>query len=193
MTDSAWWRPVPGLTGPVLPRKIRRSTQCIRRSTIPRSTVNDADSRSWALVSVRVKSNELARATAFARQHQFDIGKPLTFDGEDEQVSAMEMLAASAAADLAGVLRKVARERRVEIDELEVTAQGELNNALVFLGVVGEDGEPSLKTLRLKVYLSTGASESEVQDVWDIAQKRSPLITTLRRGTDLQLELQIFH
>jgi len=105
----------------------------------------------------------------------------------------MEYLAAAVAADIAGTLRKAARERRVEIDELEVVAQGELDNALMFLGVIGEEGEPSLKTLNLKIYLSTDSEESDVRAVWDIARERSPLFTTLRRAVDLQVDLQISH
>ncbi len=152
-----------------------------------------SDPRSWALVSARVKSTETARSTAFVRKGQFVVGRPLTFDREDGDVSAMEYLAASVAADIAGTLRKVAQERRLEIDELEVIAQGELDNALTFLGVIGEEGEPSLRTLRLKVYLSTDASEDDVKAAWEIARERSPLFTTLRRGVDLQVDLQISH
>jgi len=152
-----------------------------------------SDSRSWALVSARVKSTEATRSTAFVRKGQFVVGRPLTFDREDPETSAMEYLAAAVAADVSGTLRKAARERRVEIDELEVVAQGELDNALMFLGVIGEEGEPSLKSLSLKIYLSTDAEESAVRAVWDIARERSPLFTTLRRSVDLQVDLQISH
>lgn len=152
-----------------------------------------ADSRSWALVSARVKSTETARTTAFVRRRSFIVGKPVTFDREDGEISSLEYLAASVASDIACTLRKVARERRVEIDELEVTAQGELNNSLVFLGVVGESGEPSLKSLQLKVYLSSGSTGDEVRAAWEAAQARSPLIATLRKAVDLKLELQISH
>ena len=151
------------------------------------------DSHSWALVSVRVKSAGATRSTAFVRRKQFTIGKPITFDREDPEISAVEFLAAAAAADVAATLRKVARERRVAIDEMEVVAHGEFNNALAFLGVVGEEGEASLKSLHLKVYLSTGAPDAEVQAAWQAAQDRSPLTTTLRRCVDLSLELQISH
>jgi uncharacterized OsmC-like protein len=152
-----------------------------------------SDTQSWALVSVRVKSTEAARSTVFVRRHQFAVGKPLTFDREDPEVSAMEYLAAAVAADLVGTLRKVARERRVVIDEIEAVVQGDLDNALTFLGVVGEEGEPSLKTLSVKVYAGTSAPEEEVQAVWQAVLARSPLNTTLRRGIDLRTDLLISH
>jgi len=152
-----------------------------------------SDTRSWALVSARVKSTEAKRATSFVRKGQFVIGQPLTFDREDPETSAMEYLAAAIAADISGTLRRVARERRLEIDELEVVAQGELDNALMYLGVIGEEGEPSLKKLSLKIYLSTDANETDVRLVWEVARERSPLFTTLRRCVDLQVDLQISH
>ena len=150
-----------------------------------------SESQSWALVSGRVKSTEATRCTAFARRHQFVVGKPLTFDREDPDVSAMEYMAAAIAADVVGTFRKVAREKRVAVDEIEAVAQGDLHNALTFLGVIGEEGEPSLKSIHLKVYVSTGAPAGEVNAAWEAALLRSPLYTTLRRGIDLSATLQI--
>ncbi len=147
--------------------------------------------QSWALVSVRVKSPAAERHSALARRHQFEVGKPITFDREDSRVSGMEYLAAAVAADVIATLRRVARERRQQIDEIEAVAQGELNNALTFLGVVGEEGDPSLRSLELKVYLSTGVSQAEMQQTWDAALLRSPLVTTLRRAVNLDLNFQI--
>jgi len=146
---------------------------------------------SWALVSVRIKSNEAARSTVFARRHHFTVGKPITFDREDPDISAMEYLAGAVAGDVVGTFRKVARERRIVIDDIEAVAQGQLNNALTFIGVIGEEGDPSLKTLHLKVYVSTGAPEAAVRAAWSAALARSPLHTTLKKSINLQTELQI--
>jgi len=151
------------------------------------------DSLSWALVSVRVKSSGAARSTVFARRQQFVVGNAITFDREDPEVSAMEYMAAAVAADVIGTFRKVARERRLPIDDLEAVAQGELRNALTFLGVVGEEGEPSLKSLVLKVYAGTAAPDADLRAAWDAALSRSPLVTTLRPVLDLRLELRISH
>lgn len=77
------------------------------------------------------------------------------------------------------------------MSKIQAVAQGELNNALTFLGVVGEEGEPSLKTLSLKFYVDTGSPAAEVERVWQAALKRSPLYTTLHSAVDIQTELQI--
>ena len=150
-----------------------------------------SDSRSSALVSVRVKSREAARSSVLVRRHQFSIGRAITFDREDPEVSAMEALIGAAGSDILSTFQKIARERRITLDELEATAQGDLHNALTYLGVIGEEGDPSLKTLTIKVYASTGAPEAEVRTAWAAALARSPLATTLGRCVDLRLDLQV--
>lgn len=152
-----------------------------------------SDSRSSALVSVRVKSKEAARSSVLARRHQFSIGRAITFDREDPEISAMEMVIGAAGSDVLSTFRKIARERRIVLDELEAAVQGDLNNALTYLGVIGEEGDPSLRSLTIKVYASTGAPDAEVRAAWSAALARSPLAATLGRCVDLKLDLQIAH
>ena len=103
----------------------------------------------------------------------------------------MEALIGAAGSDILSTFQRIARERRITLDELEATAQGDLHNALTYLGVIGEEGDPSLKTLTIKVYASTGAPEAEVRTAWAAALARSPLATTLGRCVDLRLDLQV--
>lgn len=144
-----------------------------------------------ALVSVRVKSASAKENRVFARQHQFEVGSPITFDREDPRVSAMEYLAGALAADLIATFRQVARRERVVVDEIEAVASGELHNALTFLGVVGEVGEPSLKTLAIKCYLGTSATRSDIDRVWSTVLQRSPLYTTFKSAFAIEIDLQI--
>lgn len=152
-----------------------------------------SDSQSWALVSARIKSEDGKRSTVFARKHQFHLGKAITFDREDSEVSAMEAVIGAVAADVIGTFRMIARQRRIVLDEVEAVVQGELNNSLTFLGVVGEEGDPSLKSLAIKVYASTGSPDAEVRSAWSAALARSPLVTTLSRCAEIKLELTISH
>ena len=152
-----------------------------------------SDSRSSALVSVRVKSREAARSSVLVRKHQFTVGRAITFDREEPEVSAMETVVGAVGADVLSTFQKIARERRIVLDEVEANAQGELNNALTYLGVIGEEGDPSLRALTIKVYASTGAPDADVRAAWAAALARSPLATTLGRCVDLRLDLQIAH
>ncbi len=151
------------------------------------------ESHSWALVNARVKSEDGKRSTVFARKHQFHLGKAITFDREDPEVSAMEAVVGAVAADVISTFRMIARQRRIALDEVEAVAQGELNNALTYLGVVGESGDPSLKSLSIKVYASTGAPDAEVRSAWAAALERSPLATTLARCAEVKFDLTITH
>jgi uncharacterized OsmC-like protein len=105
----------------------------------------------------------------------------------------MEYAAAALATDVVGTFRKVARERRIILDHLEATANGSLNNDLTFLGVIGEEGEPSIRRLTLKVYADTGSPAAEVEAAWEAALKRSPLATSLGGNFDIDYQLQLVH
>ena len=48
-------------------------------------------------------------------------------------------------ADLVNGLQTLGRRRRVVIDQVEAVVEGELNNPLTYLGVVGETGHPGLE------------------------------------------------
>ena len=125
------------------------------------------------------------------------LGKGELSTGGREKASilsdTLEAVIGAAGSDVLGTFQKIARERRIVLDELEATVQGDLNNALTYLGVIGEEGDPSLRALTIKVYASTGAPDAEVRAAWAAALARSPLANTLARCVDLKLDLQIAH
>jgi hypothetical protein len=124
------------------------------------------------------------------RKHQFPVGGPLQFDIDAPQVSALEQVLGAFGADLVAGLWAAAKRRRVGLESAEATVEGWLNNALTYLGVVGEEGHPGLQRIRCRVYVSTLHSEEELQGVWDDTLKRSPLVNTLR-GLELDLSYKL--
>jgi hypothetical protein len=137
--------------------------------------------------TVRVAAGPDDRATAYARKESIALGAPLAFDEEYPRATALEHLLAAVGADVVVGLRLAARRRRLELDHVEAVVEGSLENPLVHLGVVGEEGTPRLDALVVKVYVDTLAAEAEVRRAWEEALARSPMVHTFRLQPELKL------
>ena len=96
----------------------------------------------WTL---RVRAAGRDRATVFARTQQFSVGALVQFETAYDAITALEYVLEAIGADVVSGLQTVARKRRIEVDHVEAVVEGELNNPLTYLGVVGESGHPGLE------------------------------------------------
>jgi hypothetical protein len=142
----------------------------------------------WTL---RVSAAERGQATVFTRQHQFRVGAPVHFDRKYEAVSALEYVLGAIGGDLVNGLQTLARKRRVAVERIEAVVEGELNNPLTYLGVIGESGHPGLEKVRVKVYLASPDAEAAVQSLWEEMLATSPLVRTFQAAIQLELRLQV--
>lgn len=131
------------------------------------------------------------RATALARRHSFDVGDPISFDQEESRVTSLEYVLGALGADVINGFRALAKKRRLKLNEVEAQIDVELNNPLIYLGVVGEQGHPGIERIRVKVYISTQAMENEVAVVWSEMLEKSPLVCTLRSVIELRLDYKL--
>jgi uncharacterized OsmC-like protein len=141
--------------------------------------------------TTRVTAESRARAAVHARRHRFTVGAPVEFDPQADAVSALEYLLGALGADLVNGLQAIAARRRLRLDALEATVEGRLDNPLVYLAVVGEEGHPGLVAARVKVYASSPDPEARVREAWAETLDRSPIARTLRGCVDLSLELHL--
>lgn len=132
---------------------------------------------SW---SVRIHSASAAATTAYVRQSRIELGEPLSFDPAYPGVTAFEHVLAGIGADVVGCIRRAARRQRVVMDDVEALVDATLDNALTYLGVVGEEGTPRLDRIHVKVFVSTAEEQERVDGVWEEALTRSPMASTLR-------------
>lgn len=139
---------------------------------------------------MRVAATAPDAATVYAGRHRLEVGPALTFDSEAPRVSALEQVLGALGADLVTGFLKRAQRRRLAIDAVEALVEGRLGNPLVWLDVVGEEGDPGLTTVSVRVYVSTLADVAAVEAVWRETLDRSPLVRTFRRALDLQLTLK---
>jgi hypothetical protein len=70
-------------------------------------------------------------------------------------LTALEYVLGVIGADVVNTWRVVARQRRVEISDVEALVSGGLKNLLTFRGVVGEEGHPALETVIVRAYVSS--------------------------------------
>lgn len=89
-----------------------------------------------------------------------------------------------------GGLQVTSHRRRVKLDNIEAVVSGELNNPLTYLGVVGETGNPGLELVNMTVYVSSGAEEKDVRQIWEETLQKSPLVQTLKPTVRLDIVLK---
>lgn len=140
---------------------------------------------------VRVRATGRGLAGVYVRQQRLDVGDPVQFDVQDERVSALEYFLAAVGGDLVNGFRKVARQRRLEVADVEAVVSAILENPLVFLDVIGETGHPGVKSLLVHVYVSAFEPEQALRDAWSEACRRSPMFNTLNRSVDLRFEFKM--
>ena len=128
-------------------------------------------------------------ATAYTRNHAFTVGGQASFREADAHPDAVEYLLGALGGDLISGFASHATRSGVEVDAMEASIFGRLNNPLVYLGVVGESGHPGFETISCTLYVSADAEEEVLKEVWQTTLARSPLVNTLDRCVGLTLNL----
>jgi uncharacterized OsmC-like protein len=145
-----------------------------------------AKSYEWRL---RARSTGPLKSTVYCRNFSFEVGQPASFEEKDQHPSAVEyLLGALAGALTSGFATECAR-AGLEVDDIEISVRGKLDNVLVLLGL--EEGDPAFSTIKLKCFASTMEDEAKVKEAWRLAVERSPLAATLKQAVELQLKLAV--
>jgi hypothetical protein len=140
---------------------------------------------------LRITSTESDGARVSVRRQQFSVGRPLNFDEESPHVTALEYALGALGAEIVSGLRVFAKRRRIELDQVETVVDGELENPLTYLEVVGEAGSPRLSHVSIKVFVASPHDEDTLTRLWNETLERLPLVRTFRHGLDLRLELTL--
>lgn len=138
---------------------------------------------------VRVFARESGPARAQARGHAFEAGTALQFDREYPHLTALEYVLGAVGTDLVCGMREAAGRRRVTLDRIEALVSGVLDNPLVHLGVIGEEGHPGVRRIGVKLYVSSVETPERIRPIWEEALQRSPLANTFRGVLDLRMEV----
>jgi hypothetical protein len=138
--------------------------------------------------TLRVTAPDPERAHVSVRRHQFFIGRPLEFDESSPRISALEYTLGALGGEVVNGLRVFASRHRVDIEHIEAVVTGELQHGLAYLEVVGEEGQPRVAGVRVRVFVASH-DEPDVRRLWAELPLRLPLISTLRLAFPIDLEL----
>jgi hypothetical protein len=153
----------------------------------PTGEAKDSADYAW---TVRVNGSVGQEQRAYSGKHAFSIGKQASFTEEEPFPSAVEYLLGALGGDLVGGFETQAKKRGVDIDAVESVVTGRLGNPMVFLGVIGAEGNPGLESVVATLYVSSEADEAALQEIWLATLATSPLVNTLKRSASLSLTLQ---
>ncbi|SHO42630.1 TusA-related sulfurtransferase [Desulfopila aestuarii DSM 18488] len=140
----------------------------------------------WRL---RARSTGHLKSTIYARNFSFEMGQAASFEEKDANPSALEYLFGALAGSLTTAFASDCARENIEVDDIELTLTGTLNNVLAHMGL--EDGDPSIERVECKCFVSTFDDEEKVRSVWQQTVARSPIVATLQKSVDLQLKLAI--
>jgi hypothetical protein len=140
---------------------------------------------------VRVSRTAGQSARAYARGHAFDLGSQASLREFDAQPSAVEYALGALGGDLMIGLARAAEAAGVTLHAVELALTGHLDNILVHLGVVGEQGHPGFRSIDGTLYVSADGDQFTIEAIWQRTLARSPLYNTLTRCADVTIRLSV--
>ena len=138
--------------------------------------------------SLRVTAPGPDVARIFIGRRHFSIGKPLEFDEASPHVAAIEYALGAVGGEIVNGLRAFADRRRLSIDAVEAVVSGALENGLTYLEVIGEQGQPKIARVHVKVFVSA-PDVAATRTLFEYVLDRLPLVCTLRAALVLTTEL----
>jgi hypothetical protein len=165
---------------------VQRGAETTQETQALASDKERAKNYEWRL---RTRVTGPQKSTTYCRNFSFDVGQPASFEEKDQHPSAVEYLLGALSASLATGFATEAARGGLTIDDIEITARGQLNNPPAVLGL--EEGDPAFSRIEIRCFASTFEDESLVRTAWELAVRRSPLAATLRRAVDLNLKVSI--
>jgi hypothetical protein len=121
-------------------------------------------------------------------RRQFSIGRPLEFDEASPHVAAIEYALGAVGGEIVNGLRAFANRRRLSIDAVEAVVSGTLEHGLTYLEVIGEQGQPRIARIHVKVFVAAGDAAA-TRILFEHVLDRLPLVCTLRAALSLTTEL----
>jgi hypothetical protein len=139
-------------------------------------------------LSLRVTAPDRDVARVSVGRRQFSIGRPLEFDEASPHVAAIEYALGAVGGEVVNGLRAFADRRRLTIDAVEAVVSAVLEDGLTYLEVIGEQGQPRIARVHVKVFVATGDTVA-ARALFEHVLDRLPLVCTFRAALALTIEL----
>jgi uncharacterized OsmC-like protein/TusA-related sulfurtransferase len=136
----------------------------------------------------RVRWSGGLQCRVYARNHSWEVGQPASFDVQDAAPSAVEYVLGALGACLAMGFQIHASRRGVQVEALEISLSGQIDNIYVFLGIE-QDGHSGFRAINGTLYVRADADEDTLQAIWQQTLAASPLVNTLVRPVTLDIAM----
>lgn len=161
----------------------------VRRSGVNKKADEDYLKAREYLWRTRVSWNGGLQTKVFCRNHSYAVGQPASFDVKDEAPSAVEYVLGALGSCLAMGFQILASRRGLEVDEVEISLKGKIDNIFVFLGVEKE-GHSGFREIAGEMYVKSDADPEILQQVWRETLAASPVLNTLTRNVNVQIGMK---
>jgi len=139
---------------------------------------------------VRAHAIEEGLVRLHARNQAWSAEGQLSFAPSAVHPSALDYLLGALASDLvAGLAREAAREGHA-LDAIELNLGGDLENPLVPLGVVGEEGHARLTRVTGSLYVRTEIDVPALRNLWERVLDKAPVFGTLSGNVTIDITLK---
>jgi uncharacterized OsmC-like protein/TusA-related sulfurtransferase len=136
----------------------------------------------------RVRWSGGLQCRVYARNHSWEVGQPASFDVQDAAPSAVEYVLGALGACLAMGFQIHASRRGVQVEAIEISLSGQIDNIYVFLGVE-QEGHSGFRAVSGTLYVRADADEDLLHAIWQQTLAASPLVNTLARPVALDISV----
>lgn len=140
----------------------------------------------WRL---RIRATGHLKSTVYCRNFSWDSGQPASFEEKDVHPCGVEQLFGALGASLCSGYATECAKSGLEMDDIEITVRGKLNNVLAHLGL--EDGDPSVSSIDVKCFASTMDDAAAAEAAWKRTVALSPVAATLAKGVTLNIKFAV--
>lgn len=161
----------------------------VRRGTGGKKPDDDYRKAREYVWRTRVHWNGGMQAKVYCRNHSWAAGQPASFDVKDDAPSSVEYLLGALGSCLAMGFQIRASRRNVEIEQMEVSLNGKIDNIFVFLGAETE-GHSGFKSITGEAYVKSDADPGLVEQLWRETLAASPVLNTLGGKADIAIGIK---
>ena len=161
----------------------------VRKSSNDKKAEGDYEKARNYRWQTRIRWNGGMQTKVFCRNHSWTVGQPASFDVKDDIPSAVEYLLGALGACLAVGFQIRASRQNIQIDELEISLSGQIDNIFVFLGTE-QDGHSGFKEITGTIYVQSDADENILGQIWQETIAASPVVNTLTHRVNVNIGMK---
>jgi uncharacterized OsmC-like protein len=118
-----------------------------------------------------------------------EIDEPGALGGQNSAATPVEMLLAALGSCVISMVAARAADKGLEIRSMRAEVQGTINKPSI-LGLVPTDN-PGFSSISLRMFVDSPADPTMLQEIFEFAVRRSPVGSTIARGTPIEPQLTL--